>query len=77
MLLSQNNASNPTQIYAGINYTNLAFPGPAAYPFYSASQSNTCNIYIPNDSTLSRYFSRQSHENLHAETGFALIKIGS
>jgi len=36
------------------NYTNLAFPGPAVYPFYSASQSNTCNVYIPNDSTLSR-----------------------
>ena len=32
----------------------MAFPGPAVYPFYSASQSNTCNIYIPNDATLSR-----------------------
>ena len=50
----QNNASNPTTMYSSLNYTNLAFPGPAAYPFYSASQSNTCNVYIPNDSTLSR-----------------------
>ena len=48
----QNNASNPT--IANLNYTNLAFPGPAAYPFYSASQSNLCNVYVPNDSTLSR-----------------------
>ena len=51
----QGNASNPTQLYSGVNYTGLAFPGPAAYPFYSASQSNTCNVYIPNDSTLSRW----------------------
>ena len=58
----QNNASNPTQIYAGVNYTNLAFPGPAAYPFYSASQSNTCNVYIPNDATLSRCTSKPLHE---------------
>ena len=48
----QNNASNPT--ITNLNYTNLAFPGPAAYPFYSASQSNMCNVYLPNDSTLSR-----------------------
>ena len=48
----QNNVSNPT--IANLNYTNLAFPGPAAYPFYSASQSNLCNVYVPNDSTLSR-----------------------
>ena len=48
----QNNASNPT--ITTLNYTNLAFPGPAAYPFYSASQSNLCNVYLPNDSTLSR-----------------------
>ena len=53
-MVVQGKASNPTQLYAGVNYTNLAFPGPAAYPYYSASQSNTCNIYIPNDSTLSR-----------------------
>ena len=53
----QSNASNPSTIYASANYGNLAFPGPAAYPFYSASQSNTCNVYIPNDSTLSRYAS--------------------
>lgn len=50
----QSNASNPSAIYASVNYANLAFPGPAAYPFYSASQSNTCNVYIPNDATLSR-----------------------
>lgn len=50
----QGNASNPTSVYTNANYTNLAFPGPAAYPFYSASQSNTCNVYLPNDSTLSR-----------------------
>ena len=49
----QNNASNPT--IANLNYTGLAFPGPAAYPFYSASQSNMCNVYLPNDSTLSRW----------------------
>ena len=41
-------------LYSSINYTGLAFPGPSAYPFYSASQSNTCNVYIPNDATLSR-----------------------
>lgn len=50
----QSNSSNPTSIYQAANLSNLAFPGPAAYPFYSASQSNTCNVYIPNDSTLSR-----------------------
>ena len=61
----QNNASNPTQIYAGVNSTNLAFPGPAAYPFYSASQSNTCNVYIPNDATLSRCTSKSIHKELH------------
>ena len=53
--LLQNNVSNPTSPYAAANYANLAFPGPAVYPFYSASQSNTCNIYIPNDATLSRW----------------------
>jgi hypothetical protein len=52
---AQNNASNPTTIYQGVNYTNLAFPAPAVYPFYSASQSNICNVYIPNDATLSRF----------------------
>ena len=76
-MLLQSNASNPTQIYAGVNYTNLAFPGPAAYPFYSASQSNTCNIYIPNDATLSRYASKQYHMKLHYEKDFAFIGSGS
>lgn len=55
----QNNASNPT--ITTLNYTGLAFPGPAAYPFYSASQSNTCNVYVPNDSTLSRSVPPSSH----------------
>ncbi len=62
----QNNASNPT--IANLNYTNLAFPGPAAYPFYSASQSNLCNVYVPNDSTLSRCEQSQS---------FGCLKPGS
>ena len=52
--LLQGNASNPTPLYTAANYSSLAFPGPAVYPFYSASQSNTCNVYVPNDSTLSR-----------------------
>ena len=67
-VLLQNNASNPTQIYAGVNYTNLAFPGPAAYPFYSASQSNTCNVYIPNDATLSRYTPKQYHKKVSTKS---------
>ena len=69
----QNNASNPTTLYSSINYTGLAFPGPSAYPFYSASQSNTCNVYIPNDATLGRCAS-QKHPDRHCERHTSVLQ---
>lgn len=40
--------------YSAIDSDGVPFPKPSVYPYYSATQSGMCNVYIPNDSTLSR-----------------------
>ena len=40
--------------YSAIDSDAVPFPKPSVYPYYSATQSGMCNVYIPNDSTLSR-----------------------
>ena len=49
---------NATESHAG-NYSaagtaGAPFPMPSVYPYYSATQSGMCNVYIPNGGTLSR-----------------------
>ena len=51
----QDGMVNPRNASLTASKAKLLLPKPSAYPYYSASQSKTCNGYIPNDSTLSRY----------------------
>lgn len=50
----QDSVLNPKNANIAASKESLLLPKPAAYPYYSASLSKTCNSYVPNDSTLSR-----------------------
>ena len=50
----QNATVSQLGAYALLDPTNIPFPRPTVYPYVSATQSGLCNVYIPNDSTLSR-----------------------
>ena len=50
----QNATVSQLSAYASLDPTSIPFPRPTVYPYVSATQSGLCNVYIPNDSTLSR-----------------------
>ena len=54
MLRMQNATQSRSGNYSAIDAAGVPFPKPSAYPYYSATQSGMCNVYIPNESTLSR-----------------------
>ena len=50
----QNATESHMGSYSTIDSTGASFPKPSVFPYYSATQSGMCNVYIPNDGTLSR-----------------------
>ena len=50
----QNATESHAGNYSAIGTANASFPEPSVYPYYSATQSGMCNVYIPNGGTLSR-----------------------
>ena len=55
MLSVQNATQSHSGNYTGIDLDGVPFPKPNVYPYYSATQSGMCNVYIPNEGTLNRY----------------------
>ena len=50
----QNATESHAGNYSAVGTAGAAFPEPSVYPYYSATQSGMCNVYIPNGGTLSR-----------------------